>query len=408
MKTITPVILGADLNCYHVARAFFEAYGVKSYAFGRYAISATKYSHLIHFSIEPNLEDETYTVPMLKRFASEHAGESLYLVGCTDHYAEMIIRNKKSLPEFVAPSPSEELYTSLQKKAEFYEVCNQFAIPYPTTVVLSEPVSSEALTEQALGFPYPVIVKPSSSVIYWEHPFDGMKKVYLAKTPDEVSDIVQSIYASGYDDKIILQKFIPGGDDHMRVLTCFSDENGKVRAMCLGHTMLEEHTPKGLGNHAAIVVEPVSSVPVASKLKALLEKVGYTGFANFDIKYCEEEDDFKVFEINLRQGRSNYYLTGAGLNVAKLIAETYQDLGDSFEAVETSHFWHYIPKKVAYAYTADESLVSKAKELDHQGHSSASLFVKKDLCLNPLRLACVLTILYRQKKKYAQYCKKYR
>ena len=42
-KTIVPVILGADLNCYNLARAFHEKYGVKSYAFGRYAIAPTKY-----------------------------------------------------------------------------------------------------------------------------------------------------------------------------------------------------------------------------------------------------------------------------------------------------------------------------------------------------------------------------
>ena len=83
---------------------------------------------------------------------------------------------------------------------------------------------------------------------------------------------------------MILQEFIAGGDSQMRVFTCFSDAKGKVRAMCLGHTMLEEHTPKGLGNHAAIVTEPVSSLPVAEKIKDLLESIGYTGFSNFDIK----------------------------------------------------------------------------------------------------------------------------
>ncbi len=54
---------------------------------------------------------------------------------------------------------------------------------------------------------------------------------------------MKTIYASGYPDRMVLQKMVPGGDDHMRVLTAFSDENGKVRAMCLGHTMVEEHTP---------------------------------------------------------------------------------------------------------------------------------------------------------------------
>ena len=46
-QTITPVILGADLNCYNVARAFHMRYGVKSYAFGRYAIAPTKYSTIL-------------------------------------------------------------------------------------------------------------------------------------------------------------------------------------------------------------------------------------------------------------------------------------------------------------------------------------------------------------------------
>ena len=57
-ETIIPVLLGADLNCYNVARAFHEAYGVSSYAFGRYAVSATKYSRLVHFTAVPELEDE--------------------------------------------------------------------------------------------------------------------------------------------------------------------------------------------------------------------------------------------------------------------------------------------------------------------------------------------------------------
>lgn len=408
MKPIIPVLLGADLNCYHVARAFHEAYGVVSYAFGRYAVSATKYSKIVRFTAVPDLEDETVMLRILHEFAAAHKDAKLILMGCTDNYAAMIIRRKAELPEYVAPCPDESLYGTIQKKAEFYEVCDRFGIEYPKTVVLTAPADEDAYTEEALGFAYPIIVKPSSSVIYWEHPFDGMKKVYVASSPNEAAAIVREIYASGYDDRMILQKMIPGEDDHMRVLTCFSDEHGKVRAMCLGHTMVEEHTPKGLGNHAAIVVEPVSSVPVAEKLRLMLEDIGYTGFANFDLKYCDEDGDYKVFEINLRQGRSNYYITGSGLNIARLVAERYEDGGTSLEKCEDEHFWHYVPKKVAYSYTADEALVKKAKALAKAGKTSSSLLYRPDLCMNPMRLVCALEILRRQNKKYARYCKKYR
>ena len=48
MSDIIPVFLGADLNCYNFARAFHEAYGVESYAYGRYPMAPTKYSKIIH------------------------------------------------------------------------------------------------------------------------------------------------------------------------------------------------------------------------------------------------------------------------------------------------------------------------------------------------------------------------
>ena len=48
-----------------------------------------------------------------------------------------------------------------------------------------------------LPFSYPVIVKPSSSIRYWQNPFDGMKKVYKADTPEQAKEIAETIFASG-------------------------------------------------------------------------------------------------------------------------------------------------------------------------------------------------------------------
>ena len=60
-KIPVPVIIGADLNCYNVARAFHEEYGVTSYAFGRYEIGATKASKFIKFVTVPSMDtDETF------------------------------------------------------------------------------------------------------------------------------------------------------------------------------------------------------------------------------------------------------------------------------------------------------------------------------------------------------------
>ena len=403
-KTITPVLLGADLNCYNVARAFHMQYGVKSFAFGRYAVSATKYSKIINFKSIPDIDNDAVMLDTLHRFADAHIGDKLVLFGCTDDYVAMIIRNREELSDYIIPYPSEEILNTVSRKAEFYETCDKFGIPYPATVVLKEKTSAAELTEDKLGFSYPIIVKPSSSVDYWKHPFDGMNKVYVAHSAEEAEKIIGEIYSSGYPEKMILQEFIDGGDSQMRVFTSFSDEHGKVRAMCLGHTMLEEHTPKGLGNHAAIVTEPVSSMPVLEKIKDMLESMGYTGFANFDIKLrAGTDDDFRVFEINLRQGRSNFYLTSAGLNVAKLATEVFESEGDNCERVEQAVFWHHIPKKVAYTYTEDAELVKTAKKLAKEGLEYSSVWYKPDLMFNPLRFICVAEQLRRQNKKFKIY-----
>lgn len=403
-KNIVPVLLGADLNCYNVARAFHMQYGVKSYAFGRYAISATKYSRIVNFTCIPDIDTDSVMIDTLHRFADAHLGDKLVLFGCTDDYVAMIIRNREELSDYVIPYPPAEMLETVAHKAEFYETCDKYGIPHPDTVVLTEKKSADELSEDKLGFGYPIIIKPSSSVDYWKHPFDGMKKVYIAQNAKNAEGIIEEIYASGYPEKMILQEFISGGDSQMRVFTTFSDQSGKVRAMCLGHTMLEEHTPKGLGNHAAIVTEPVSSLIIAEKIKDMLEDIGYTGFANFDIKLREgTTDDYRVFEINLRQGRSNFYLTSAGLNVARLAAELYEDEGDGCERVENSVFWHHIPRSVAYKYTEDKELVARAKALDKAGKSFSSVLYRPDISLNPLRLVCVLEQLRRQKKKYKIY-----
>ena len=405
MSDIIPVFLGADLNCYNFARAFHEAYGVKSYAFGRYAISATKYSKIINFKIVPDIDNEETMLRELTAFAKEHEGKKLFLFGCTDDYAAMIIRRKGELPQYTCPCPPAELYGSIQKKAEFYEMCEKHGIPYPQTVVLTATPEAEEITAEKLGFDYPIVVKPSSSVDYWKHPFDTMKKVYFAADPGEAVSIIAEIYASGYPDRMILQKLVPGGDSKMRVLTAFSDKNGKVRAMCLGHTMVEEHTPHGLGNHAAIVTEPVSTLAIAENIKQMLEDCKYTGFSNFDIKDAGE-DGFRVFEINLRQGRSNYYVTSCGMNIAKLAAEKWDGEGDDCTLNETEWFWHHVPSSVAYEYTEDEALVEKARKLEKEKKSSCSLLYKYDLKFNPMRAVCVAEQLRRQKKKYKIYCPK--
>ena len=196
-EKIIPVLLGADLNCYNVARAFHEQYGVISYAFGRYAVSATKYSRIIRFTAVPEIDRDEVMLETLTAFAESHPDGKLILFGCTDDYAAMIIRNKDKLPRYLCACPNESFLDSVSRKAEFYEICEKYGIPYPKTVVLTGKTDVSELAADVLGFDYPIVIKPSSSVVYWKHPFDGMKKVYIAKSAADAEAIIAEIYDSG-------------------------------------------------------------------------------------------------------------------------------------------------------------------------------------------------------------------
>ncbi len=399
---IQPVLVGGDINCYSVARAYHEAYGVKSIAFGRYALGATKDSNIIDFRIDPRITEEEEFIKVLLKTADELAApnKKLIIMGCTDEYAELIIDNKELLKEkYIVPYIDSDLKNKLIEKELFYQMCEEKGLDYPKTFIYSKGDKIEDF-----GFNYPVIIKPSDSVLYWQFPFEGMKKAYVANDEKEFVEITSSIYAGKYDKNLIIQDFIPGDDSHMRVLTCYSDQHGKVKMMCLGHVLLEEHTPKGIGNHAAIITE--YDGPLMEKFKTFLEDINYTGYSNFDIKFDTRDNTYKVFEINLRQGRSNYYVTSSGNNIAKYIVEDRvfnKEL--DLKVQKDPFFWHVIPNNVVYKYVKNQDLVNKAKELNAQGKSATSFGYDKDLKGNLKRRLYIFLYNINQMKKFKKYCK---
>ena len=142
------------------------------------------------------------------------------------------------------------------------------------------------------------------------------------------------------------------------------------------------------------------------KFKSFLESINYTGFSNFDIKFDKRDNTYKVFEINLRQGRSNYYVTSSGNNIAKYIVEdrVYNKELD-LKIQKDPFFWHVIPRNIVYKYVKDEELVNKAKQLAKEGNSATSFGYDKDLKGNFKRRLYLFLYGINQMRKFKKYCK---
>jgi len=368
------LLFAGDINVYSVARAFHDQYGIIPRVYGKYRSFPCAYSRIMNYMAVYDVDQPNTFQELVKTYAQDFRDEPVIVMGCGDSYVQLIGDYKGSFPpNVVTPTIDGDLIRNLTHKEKFYLRCEEMGIPYPETFIHRKELSGNF----ELPFQAPYILKPSNGIMYWAHPFPLQKKVYKAETREELNGILAMIYASGYDDSIIIQDFIPGDDSYMHVLTNYSDRSGKVKMMCMGHVLLEEHTPHGIGNHAVIITERVPSVE--KKLKDLLESIGYVGFSNFDIKYDQRDGIYKVFEINTRQGRSNYYVTGSGENIATLVVDDYiyqQEL--EYRSVANEHLWMVIPKGVAMKYIPYSEYRQTIKRLIREKKFSNPLKNKKD------------------------------
>ena len=372
-----PLLFGGDINVYSVARAFHEAYGVKSVCFGKFASGPAYGSDIIDYRVCAKNEDPETFRKNVADVAAEFSDKTVLVMGCGDSYVKLAAENKEFFPaNCIAPYIAGDTIGKLNNKEYFYELCDQFGIDHPGTFVYRKEMGHGF----ELPFQAPYICKPSNGVAYWEHPFEGNEKVFTCPDRKNLEEVLDKVYAAGYPDTMIIQDFVPGDDSNMRVLTCYSDRNAKVKLMCLGHVLLEEHTPHGIGNHAVILTEV--NEEICQKVKAFLEEMNYVGFSNFDIKYDTRDGKYKFFEINCRQGRSNYYVTGAGYNIAKLLVEDRLENKElPFTITKNQSLWRMVPKNVAFKFIP-KAYHKQMKSLLRAGAGTHSLEYRKDYTLD--------------------------
>ncbi len=374
-----PVLLGSDVNVYGMARSFHEAYGIPSVAIGKGRLNATSNSRIVSVEVvEPNLEDDEVFCKTLIDFAGRYPKEqTLLLVPCGDNYIKLLVRNQDKLrPYYRFECISEELLMRLSIKESFYEVCTEHGFAFPKTTACSY----ENYKTVELPFDFPVIIKPSNSVAYWNCKFPHKKKVFVAQNKEEFTAILNAIYGSSYKDHLILQEYIPGDDSQMRVMNCYCGSDKKVKLIALGQALLEEHSPEGIGSYAAII--NTRDDALAQQMKDFLEGIGYVGFANFDMKLDPRDGTYKLFEMNLRQGRSSFFVTASGYNLAKwLVDDVIYHKEQPLTIADNKVLWSIIPKGVISRYVADESLKTQAKALIREGKYCQSLYYKPDLSM---------------------------
>lgn len=395
------LILGSDINAYYMARCYHEQYNKKAYMIGKTNMMFTDYSKIINLDINPDIQDVKVFKTVLKEFYNKHKDKKILLVGTNDTYVRLIIENQDYLSKyFYFHKFSIELLNDLLVKENFYN--NFKGVDKPLTYIYNNSDKLDNNKISKIGFP--MIVKPSDGIMYHEHEFLGQFKVYKIKNKTELNRVLKQIKDSGYTGNLIIQKFIKGDDSYLFDSVAYVDRYGKVKLMTLASIALQEHTPTGIGN-ATVVVNGYNRYNntdnIVKKLKSAIEKSGYHGFCEFDLKYDIDDNKFKVLEINPRQARCSYYLAYAGYNLIKyLVDDLIYEKELDYHFIDDEVCLSFVPKKIIDRYVENDLLKEKINELYKQKKVVNPLKYNKDNLLK--RKLWLLYRDYNYMKKYKE------
>jgi len=399
---LQPVVLGGDIGAYSIARAFHEAYGVRSVVVSSASTGLVRDSVATTNVVEPGIDDGPTIVARLRAIADEHAGRHLLLLGSADWLVRTIVTQREHLEDrFTIPYVPLETLDKVTDKERFGALCRELGLPHPATVVHDVVAGG---TPDTSGLRFPVIAKAADTAAYHRVEFPGKKKVFTVDTPGDLAGLLARVRDAGYIGTFIVQDLIPGDDSGMRILTCYSDRAGQVRFSAYGHVLLEEHTPGALGNPAGIITG--HDQVVVEQATRLLEHLGWTGYANFDLKYDPRDGRTVFFELNPRLGRSNLYITAGGRNTAELyVREHVQGLDPLPDGADVHlgdpHLYTVLPRWLLRRYVASARLRGQVRALGRAGRATNPLWYGPET--SPRRWAYVVANQANQVRKYRRH-----
>ena len=224
------------------------------------------------------------------------------IICTTDQFAETIARHSELFePYFLLTTPGKPLYWRFLAKQATADICREHAFPAPDTRYSKTPGQ---LIPESKSLDYPVIIKPD---LTFDPDFPG--KNVVANSHHELAAFFARY--PELETRVVVQNIVPSGDGRIYVVTSFSDQNGKVRAIYSGKK-IRQYLPDygvtcfGVSEHREKLKQTVID---------FLEALGYTGFATLEFAYDADKDSFTFIELNIRTFYHNQLFKDAGIDI---------------------------------------------------------------------------------------------
>lgn len=405
-QPVRPIVIGGDIGAYASARAFHEAFGVRTVVLAGVSVGPVAHSAIVDLRIVPGLDDDATLVSAVQRVVAEQPDVPHLVLGSADHAVLALVRVRDRLgPDVVVPYADEPVMEQVTSKAGFSRLCAALDVPHPRTRVVRVGADSHDLGSEVT---FPAVMKASSSAEFHDVEFEGKRKVAYAADASELAGMLDRMAAAGFAGEVVVQERIPGGDEDMAAVNAFCGPAGGVRFALFGRVLLEEATPNGLGNSVAQITASVdardSGLEAVGHAQRLLEHVGWSGFANLDLKRDPRDGRYRFLELNPRVGRSGYAVTAAGYNVATMYGDAYLggDQSPSAEMVvgDAEHLFTVVPLALLRRYVSAETW-QRVRKLTRLGAVTNPYYYRAET--HPRRWFYVVTAMLNQFRKFARW-----
>ena len=238
--------------------------------------------------------------------------EKPVLIPCADPYVEFVDKYLDELREaFLIPQTQKGLYTTLMDKQELHALAVKHGVRVPETIRTSEENYIEKIEET---IKYPCVVKPTDSPAFVS---TFRRKMFKVNNKEELLDAVKKAHSAGLE--VIVQRIIPGFDDHMYTFDAYSNQDSKVTNWLTCQKFRQYPI-----NFGASVYTGQRYVQELYDIGAkFLEEVGFKGFAEIEFKKDADTGEYYLIEVNVRITNLNNLLERAGINMPYL---TYMEL----------------------------------------------------------------------------------
>ena len=225
------------------------------------------------------------------------------LFPAADPYVEFVDNHLDTLKEyFLLPMTQQGLWTEVMDKESLHRLAVKHGVLVPETLRRYDENFEEGLNNE---IKFPCIVKPTDSPSFVEK---FRKKIFLCNNRNELDIALKKCEDAKLD--VIIQRIIPGFDDHMYTFDAHLDQESNVT-----HWLTCRKLRQYPVNFGASVYTEQKHVPELYDISApFFKEIGYKGFGEIEFKKDENTGKFYLIEINTRTTNLNSLLYKAGIN----------------------------------------------------------------------------------------------